>query len=113
LIVPTYAPSVQEWIRLAALAINLSVRRGERFYGQQDSAYIVDGGTFWNVVYNNASALQVNSTQVMVNGVKLLATGKVQFTGLGNYASDAAAATGGVAVGGLYHNAGAVRVRLT
>lgn len=30
-----------------------------------------------------------------------------------NYANDAAAAAGGVPVGGLYHNAGAVRVRLT
>lgn len=30
-----------------------------------------------------------------------------------NFANDAAAATGGVPVGGFYHNAGAVRVRLT
>lgn len=35
------------------------------------------------------------------------------FDELGNYANDAAAATGGVLIGGLYHNAGAVRVRLT
>ena len=32
---------------------------------------------------------------------------------LGNYASDAAAAAGGVGIGGLYHNAGVVHVRLT
>lgn len=32
---------------------------------------------------------------------------------LGDYADDTAAAAGGVPVGGLYHNAGAVRVRLT
>jgi hypothetical protein len=32
---------------------------------------------------------------------------------LSNYANDAAAASGGVAIGGLYHNAGAVRVRLS
>lgn len=31
---------------------------------------------------------------------------------LGNYASDAAAAAGGVPVGGLYHTAGAVKVRV-
>ena len=31
---------------------------------------------------------------------------------LGNYASDSAAATGGVPIGGLYHNAGAVKVRV-
>jgi hypothetical protein len=32
---------------------------------------------------------------------------------MGNYASDAAAAAGGVAIGEFYHNAGAVRLRLT
>jgi len=32
---------------------------------------------------------------------------------LSNYATDAAAAAGGVLIGGLYHNAGAVRQRLT
>ena len=31
---------------------------------------------------------------------------------IGNYLDDAAAATGGVPVGGIYHNAGALRVRL-
>lgn len=38
----------------------------------------------------------------------------VTITGLAarNYANDAAAAVGGVPIGGLYHNAGAVRVRL-
>lgn len=40
-------------------------------------------------------------------------SGKAKFSALGNYASDAAAATGGVGIGELYHNAGAVRVRLT
>jgi hypothetical protein len=30
-----------------------------------------------------------------------------------NFANDAAAASGGVAIGQLYHNAGVVRVRLT
>jgi hypothetical protein len=37
---------------------------------------------------------------------------KPKVSGLGNYTSDAAAATGGVPVGGLYHNAGVVRIRL-
>lgn len=32
---------------------------------------------------------------------------------LGNYASDAAAAAGGVAIGELYHNAGVIHLRLT
>jgi hypothetical protein len=34
-------------------------------------------------------------------------------TNIGNYANDAAAAGGGVPVGGIYHNAGSLRVRLT
>jgi hypothetical protein len=32
---------------------------------------------------------------------------------MGNYATDAAAAAGGVAIGEFYHNAGAMKVRLT
>lgn len=34
------------------------------------------------------------------------------FKPLNNYATDAAAAAGGVQLGGLYHNAGAVRQRI-
>jgi hypothetical protein len=30
-----------------------------------------------------------------------------------NYADDTAAAAGGIPIGGMYHNAGAVRIRLT
>lgn len=41
---------------------------------------------------------------------KTLAAPKL--SGLGNYADDTAAATGGVPVGGIYHNSGALRVRL-
>jgi len=36
----------------------------------------------------------------------------IALTNLGNYANDAAAASAGVAVGRLYHNAGALRIRL-
>jgi hypothetical protein len=36
----------------------------------------------------------------------------INLSSLGNYVDDAAAAVGGVAVGGIYHTAGAVRVRL-
>lgn len=39
--------------------------------------------------------------------------GSLSLPDLGNYASDAAAASGGVAVGELYHNAGALRVRIS
>ena len=34
-------------------------------------------------------------------------------TNIGNHANDAAAAGGGVPIGGVYHNAGALRIRLT
>jgi hypothetical protein len=40
------------------------------------------------------------------------ASGNLKFT-LGSYASDAAAATGGVPIGGLYQTSGTVKVRLT
>lgn len=39
--------------------------------------------------------------------------GRASLTGLQNFASDGAAATGGVAVGGLYRNGSAVQVRVT
>ncbi len=42
---------------------------------------------------------------------KTLAAPKL--SGLGNYADDTVAAAGGVPVGGAYHNAGSLRVRLT
>ena len=32
---------------------------------------------------------------------------------LSNYANDSAAASGGVAIGALYHTSGAVKIRLT
>lgn len=37
---------------------------------------------------------------------------KTNFSGLGNYANDAAAATGGVAVGGLYRNGSVIQIRV-
>ena len=38
---------------------------------------------------------------------------KVNFSGLSNYANDAAAASGGIAVGGLYRNGSVVQVRVS
>lgn len=65
------------------------------------------------VVVAGGSRLQVVAGQVTVNGVKLQATGKVGFTALGNYANDAAAAAGGVAVNELYRNGSVVQIRVT
>src|SRR6185436_2329064 len=41
------------------------------------------------------------------------APGQININSLLNFANDAAAATGGIAVGGLYRNASAVQVRVT
>ena len=41
------------------------------------------------------------------------ASGNLKPGVLGNYASDSAAATGGVPIGGLYHSSGAVKVRVS
>ena len=39
--------------------------------------------------------------------------GRTTYTGLGNYANDAAAATGGVEIGDLYRNGSVVMVRVS
>ena len=41
------------------------------------------------------------------------ASGNLKPGVLGNYASDSAAATGGVPIGGLYHSSGTVKVRVS
>ena len=43
----------------------------------------------------------------------LILTGSATSVGGLNFANDTAAAAGGVPVGGMYHNAGAVRIRLS
>lgn len=64
-------------------------------------------------VGSGANDLGSTSNRVRtVNAVNADFTGKAKFSGLGNYATDAAAATGGVAIGEFYHNSGAIRVRL-
>jgi hypothetical protein len=50
----------------------------------------------------------VGNVETLTN--KTLAAPKL--SGLGDYADDTAAAAGGVPVGGVYHNAGALRIRL-
>jgi hypothetical protein len=53
-------------------------------------------------------ALQIDAT---AKTIKALAP--YSFLPLTSYANDSAAAAGGVAVGGLYHTTGTVKVRLT
>lgn len=62
-----------------------------------------------NVAIPLAGALATTgNVETLAN--KTLAAPKL--SGLGNYADDTAAAAGGVPVGGVYHDAGALRVRL-
>ena len=69
-----------------------------------------------------SSSINTNINTVISTGTQLAAimaytasllSVKLHSGSLVNYANDAAAATGGVPVGNLYHTAGAVKVRLT
>lgn len=69
------------------------------------------------------AAIQVNGTDALVLDASGIASGikpasitpamLASFATLGNYANDAAAAAGGVAVGGVYRNGSALQVRVT
>ena len=61
------------------------------------------------VTIGNAAedALEINQTAKTIKGINGYA-----FLPTTSYANDSAAAAGGVAVGGLYHTSGAVKVRL-
>lgn len=84
---------------------------------QQSGLFITNKGT-----YNNVPVPSANNLTYFLNandGDKLYAMNskKVVFPVAvlaiaNNYANDAAAAAGGIVLGGLYHNAGAVRIRL-
>ena len=62
-------------------------------------------------------ALLVSGSQTYSGSANFL--GRVIASGSGNsvlgsnYADDTAAAAGGIPIGGMYHNAGAIRIRLT
>jgi hypothetical protein len=76
--------------------------------------YITWSGTIAGLVFvvGGNARLQVNTSDVTVDQARLTATGKVRLTGLGNYANDAAAAAGGVAVNELYRNGSVVQIRV-
>lgn len=76
--------------------------------GGHGVTFSVEGETLL-VLPINGVVVTHSSTVTLSN--KTLAAPKL--SGLGNYADDTAAAAGGVPVNGMYHNAGALRVRLT
>ena len=55
----------------------------------------------------------VMATQANIETLSNKTLASPKLSGLGNYADDTAAAAGGVPIGGVYHNAGALRLRLT
>lgn len=55
----------------------------------------------------------VVATQANIETLSNKTLAAPKLSGLGNYADDTAAAAGGVPIGGVYHNAGAIRIRLT
>lgn len=96
---------------------------GIQWYGQNLGGVYsgFDGTSFYFRVNGSATQLQVTATGATVAG-QLTVTANAALSGqitmptlatLTSLANDAAAATAGIPVGGLYHNAGAVRVRLT
>lgn len=70
------------------------------------------------IAQSNGMATLSNGLTITTGGATITAGGLTVTAGavaipLTNYANDAAAAVGGVAVGALYHTSGAVKVRLT
>lgn len=71
---------------------------------------------------NGGTELMILQFPTSLSGIKQItlpnSTGTVALTSQlptvsGNYANDAAAASGGIAVGGMYHTSGVVKIRLT
>ena len=66
-----------------------------------------------NTLLDSAAIVRANSVDPTFSGELTTQTLTLDVTQLVNAVDDTAAAAGGVAVGGVYHNAGALRVRLT
>jgi hypothetical protein len=92
----------------------------ERILKLDDGLTATEDGTYVTVSLDSVARTQGYGVTFIAQGdsqifVPLLGTMlTLEHAGdkLGNYADDTAAAAGNVPIGGLYHNAGAVRVRL-
>jgi hypothetical protein len=73
---------------------------------QTSGSLIVSGGS---VPFEKANLQVYGNTSLSGS---LILTGSATSVGSLNFADDTAAAAGGVPVGGIYHNAGAIRIRL-
>lgn len=83
-----------------------------RFGGTNGQEALLMNGAGDSVKFSATGNFQPGASGTQDLGASTLRW-KTAYLGLGNYANDAAAATGGVGVGGLYHTSGAVKVRLT
>ena len=106
-----------------SVAIGRSAQVGTLTTGSTNSVAIgrdakaTQGGNATAVGYNslaqasNATAIGANAIAANANWT---ATPQLELTNYAtlNFADDAAAATGGVPLGGIYHNAGALRIRI-
>jgi hypothetical protein len=74
------------------------------------------GLSFFGILMGDALNIGTPSdgtvTNAKVSTGAAISNSKISFTGLGNYANDAAAAVGGVTVGSLYRNGSIVQVRV-
>ena len=82
-----------------------------------DGAIVSTGGFDINLIAigNSAVVLPLNGTLATVANVETLANKTLaapKLSGLGDYADDAAAATGGVPVGGVYRTGSTLKVRV-
>ena len=60
----------------------------------------------------NGSSFTLNAAVTDQDHVAAIAWARGTISGIEEYADDSAAATGGVPIGGLYHTAGAAKVRI-
>jgi hypothetical protein len=95
-----------------------NVNLGERDIFTAGNARLGDDGTVWGTSFQfqNTGSLQ-SAAQNNITWVLPDESGTVALTldlpqVAANFANDAAAAIGGIAVGGLYHTAGTVKIRL-
>lgn len=70
--------------------------------------YSSSGGHIVQLQANGESELVIDPSSNKIN----IRSTNILFTDIGEYANDAAAATGGVPVRGLYHTSGALKIRL-
>lgn len=102
--------------RVLSVGPGLSLSASDTGVTLTSNVYSDDG---WPVQFNvtGATVLELPTAGIVAtrSGAEALSNKTLaapKLSGLGDYADDTAAASGGVPVGGVYHNSGALRVRL-